>query len=188
MIDIPMLPTRDKDIPDVQTTAVPAIQMTIAQQRLAQVVWQSIQLARQDRRITALELYELEARFDSLVSELKNAYRRITHDTEGGMKFSYEHLHSISMQASQFSGLVHQQITKTAKGDAKIVALQVANQSNNDNLEILAQIVLAEMEHCLQRDGAWDQWVRGQNKDISQLRGDTTLTKEQVKQVQAELS
>ena len=44
------------------------------------------------------------------------------------------------------------------------------------------------MEHHLQRDGALDQWVRGRNKDSSELRGDTTLTKEHVKQVQAELS
>ena len=77
------------------------------------------------------------------------------------MKFLYEHLHGISIQASQFSGLVHQQITKTAEGDAKIVALQVANQSNNDNLEILAQIVQAEKSNRLERDGALDNWVRG---------------------------
>ena len=142
--------------------------MTIAQQRIAQVVWQSIQLERQDQRITASELRELEARFDSLVSELNNTYRRITHDTERGMKFLYEHLHSISIQASQFSGLAHQQITKMAEGDAKIVALQVANQSINNNLEILAQIVRAEKEHRQQRYGALDQWVRGRNKDISE--------------------
>ena len=79
------------------------------------------------------------------------------------MKFLYEHLHGISIQASQFSGLVHQQITKRAEGDAKIVALQVANQSNNDYLEILAQIVQAEKNHRLERDGALDNWVRGRN-------------------------
>ena len=141
MIDVPILPTTDKNNEVVQMTAVPANQMTIAQQRMAQADWQAIRLARQDMRITQTELHDLEERFDSLIGELNKAYRRITDDTEGGMKFLYEHLHGISIQASQFSGLVHQQITRTAEGDAKIVALQVANQSNNDNLEILAQIV-----------------------------------------------
>ena len=155
--------------------------MTIAQQRMAQAAWQAIQLARQDSRITRNDLHDLEERFDSLVAELNKAYNRITQDTEGGMKFLYEHLHGISIQASQFSGLVHQQITKTAEGDAKIVALQVANQSNNDNLEILAQIVQAEKNHRLERDGALDNWVRGQNQDISELKGNTTLPKEQVR-------
>ena len=50
MIDVTMLPTRDEDTQDVRTMAVPATQMTIAQQRMAQAVWQSIQLARQDQR------------------------------------------------------------------------------------------------------------------------------------------
>ena len=72
------------------------------------------------------------------------------------MKFLYEHLHGISIQAREFSGLVLQQITKTAEGDPKNVAQQVANQSNNDNLEIRAQIVQADMEHRLQRDEALD--------------------------------
>ena len=89
MIDVPMLPTANEDNQVVQTTAVLANQMTIAQQRMAQAVRQSIQLARQDQRITDTELQELEARFGSLVSELNNAYRRITHDTEGGMRFLY---------------------------------------------------------------------------------------------------
>ena len=103
------------------------------------------------------------------------------------MRFLYEHLHGISIQASQFSGMVHQHITKTAEGDAKIVALQAANQSNNDNLETLAQIVQAEKLHRQQRDGDLDNWVRGRNKDISELKGDTTLAKEQVRKVQIEL-
>ena len=112
--------------------------MTIAQQRMAQAAWQAIQLARQDARITRTELHDLEERFTSPEGELNKAYRRNTDNTKGGMKFLYEHLHSISIQASQFSGLVHQQITKSAEGDAKIVALQVANQSNNNNLKTLA--------------------------------------------------
>ena len=44
--------------------------------------------------------------------------------------------------------MVHQHITKTAEGDAKIVALQAANQSNNDNLETLAQIVQLKPRNC----------------------------------------
>ena len=59
--------------------------MTIAQQRMAQAVRQSIQLARQDARISEEELYNLKVRFDFLVAELNNAYRKITQDTEGGM-------------------------------------------------------------------------------------------------------
>ena len=56
MIDVPMLPTRDEDIQDVQTMAVPTNHMTIAQYRMAQAIWQSIQLATKDQRITASEL------------------------------------------------------------------------------------------------------------------------------------
>ena len=87
MIDVPMLPTTDENNQVVQTTAVPANQMTIAQQRMAQAAWQAIQLARQDTRIMQSELHDLEERFDSLVGELNKAYSRITDDTEGGMKF-----------------------------------------------------------------------------------------------------
>ena len=129
----------------------------------------------------------MEERFDSLVSELNKAYNRITSDTVGGIQCLYEVLHGISIQASKFSGLVHQHITKTAEGEAKIVALQVANQSNNDNLEILTQIVQAKKDHRLQRDGALDNWVRGQDQDISELKGDTTLTKNEVHMIQMEL-
>ena len=49
----------------------------------------------------------MEVRFDSLVAELNNAYRKITLDTKGGMQFIYVHLHSISIEAGQFSGLVY---------------------------------------------------------------------------------
>ena len=59
--------------------------MTIAQQRMAQAVWQSIQLARQNARISKEELYNLEVRFDSLVEQLNNAYMRITQDIEEEM-------------------------------------------------------------------------------------------------------
>ena len=108
MSDVPMLPMRNVDIKDVQMTAVHANQMTIAQQQMVHAIWQSIQPARQDQKITALELRELEASFNSHVSELNNAYRRISNDTEGGMKFLYEHIHGINIQASQFSSLVRQ--------------------------------------------------------------------------------
>ena len=44
MIDVSMLPEAgEKQV--IETTPVPANQMTIAQQRMAQAVWQSIQLA-----------------------------------------------------------------------------------------------------------------------------------------------
>ena len=33
-----------------------------------------------------------------------------------------------------------------------------------------------------------DNWVRGRNQDNSELKGDTTLTKEQVRKVQMELA
>ena len=67
---------------------------------MVQAIWQAIQLARQDWRITRNDLHNLEERFDSLVGELNKAYNRITQDTEVGMKFLYEHLHSISIQRS----------------------------------------------------------------------------------------
>ena len=82
MIDVPMLPTTDENNHVIQTMAVPANQMTIAQQRMAQAAWQAIQLARQDTRITQAELHDMEEMFDSLVGELNKAYRRITDNTK----------------------------------------------------------------------------------------------------------
>ena len=122
---------------------------------MAQAAWQAIQLVRQDSRITRNDLHDLEERFDFLVTELNKVYNRITQDTEGGMKFLYEHIHGISIQAIQISGLVHQQITKTAEGDEKIVTLQVSNQSNNDNLEILDEIVQAEKTTDSKQTALW---------------------------------
>ena len=133
MIDVPMQPTTDENNQVVQTTAVLANEMMIGQQRMAHATWQAIQLAQPDTRITRKELDDLEERFDSLVGKLNKAYRTITNDTEGGMRFVHKHLHGTSIQASQFSGLLHQLITKRAVGEAKSVALQVVNQSNNDN-------------------------------------------------------
>ena len=59
MIDVPMLPPTDEVDQVVQTASVPANQMTIAQQRMAQAAWQAIQLARQDSRITRNDLHDL---------------------------------------------------------------------------------------------------------------------------------
>ena len=78
MIDVPMLPPTDEVDQVVQTASVPANQMTIAQQRMAQAAWQAIQLTRQDSRITRNDLHDLEERFDSVVAELNKAYNRIT--------------------------------------------------------------------------------------------------------------
>ena len=100
MIDVPMLPLTYEVDQVVQTTSVPANQITIAQQRMAQAAWQASQLARRDSRITRNDLYDLEERFDFLVAELNKTYNRITQDTEGGMKFLYKQLHGISIQAS----------------------------------------------------------------------------------------
>ena len=82
MIDVPKLPPTDEVDQVVQTTLVPANQMTIAQQRIAQAAWQAIQLSRQDPRITRNNLHDLDERFDSLVAELNKAYNRITQVTE----------------------------------------------------------------------------------------------------------
>ena len=68
-------------------------------------------------------------------------YRKVTEYMTGGMTYLHQKLHGLAKQASQCSGLVHQQLTWTTEGEEKIVALQVANKSNNDTLEILAQIV-----------------------------------------------
>ena len=57
------------------------------------------------------------------------------------MNYLHQNLHGFATQASQFSGLVHQQLARMAEQEEKIVALQVANKSNNDNLEILARFV-----------------------------------------------
>ena len=97
MIDVSMLAeAAAKQI--IETMVVPANQMTIAQQRIVQAIWQIIQLARQEARMSKEELSNLEVRFISLVAELNNAYRKITQDTKGGMQFLYEHLHTIAIQ------------------------------------------------------------------------------------------
>ena len=82
---------------------------------------------------------------------------------------------------------MHQQLARTAEGEEKIIALQVANKSNNDNLEILAQIVQAEAARRNERDTKLDTWARKKNQEVSALWGDTTLTKEEITQLRNEL-
>ena len=105
----------------------------------------------------------------------------------GGMTYLHQNLHGLATQASQFSGLIHQQLARTAKGNEKIVALQVANKSNNDNLEILAQIVQAEAKKRNEHDSHLENWARKKNQEVSGLESDTTLTKGQVARLQKQL-
>ena len=63
----------------------------------------------------------------------------------------------------------------------------MANKSNNDNLEILAQIVQAEAARRNELDTKLDTWARKKNPEVSALRGDTTLTKEEITQLRNEL-
>ena len=144
MIDVSLIPMSASYQQLRSTKKVPANQMTTVQHRVIMEVWNSIQLARQSTKMNEEDLPALEDRFEMLTHELNVAYRKITEDTAGGMNYLHENLHGRATQASQFSGLVHQQIARTAEGEEKIVVLQVANKSNNDNLEILAQIVQAE--------------------------------------------
>ena len=104
-------------------------------------VWNSIQLALQSTKMNDEDLKALEDRFESHTQELNVAYRKITGDMAGGMNYLHQNLHGLATQASQFSGLVQQQLARTAEAEEKIVVLQVANKSNNDNLEVLALIV-----------------------------------------------
>ena len=165
------------------TKKVPANQMTTAKHLVIMEVWNSIQLARQSTKMNEEDLQALEDRFETLIHELNVAYRKITQDMAGGMNYLHQNLHGLATQASQFAGLVHQQLASTAKGEEKIVALQVANKSNNDNLEILAQIVEAEAARRNELDTKLVTWARKKNQEVSALRGDTTLTKEEITQL-----
>ena len=169
------------------TRKVPANQMTTAQHQVIMEVWNSIQLARQSKKMNKDDLEALEERFESLTQELNVAYRKITGDTAEGMNYLHQNLHGLATQASQFSGLVHQQLACMADGEEKIVALQVANKSNNDNLEILAQIVQAEAARRNELDTKLDSWARKKNQKVSALRANTTLTKEEITQLRNEL-
>ena len=126
------------------TRQVPAKQMTTAQYQVIQEVWNSIQLARASTEINTDDLKALEERFESLTVQLHITYQKVMEDMNRGMTYLHENLHVLVIQASQFLGLVQQQLARTAEGEEQIVPLQVANKSNNDNLEILSQIVQAE--------------------------------------------
>ena len=187
MIDVSRIPTAE-ETPRLQAPlGVPANQMTTAQQQVVQAVWDSIQLARKSSKINSEDLAQLEQWFDSLTSELNRAYREITMDRKSEMQYLQQHLHGLATQASQFSSMVHQHIHRTAEGEEKIVALQVANKSNNDNLKILAQIVQGEAALQNNKDSKIEHWAKQKNKEVSELLGDTTLTKKQVSQLRNEL-
>ena len=83
--------------------------------------------------------------------------------------------------------MVHQHIHRTDEGEEKITALQVANESNNNNLEILAQIVQGEAALRNDSNSKIEHWAKQKNKEVSEFLGDTTLTKEQVSQLRNKL-
>ena len=138
MIDVSLIPISATYKQFWNTRKVPANQMTTAQYQVIMEVWNSIQLVRQSTKMNEEDLEALEDRFEWLTQELNVAYRKITGDTAEGMNYLHQNLHGLATQASQFSGLVHQQLAHTAEGEEKIITLHVANKSNNDNLEILA--------------------------------------------------
>ena len=187
MIDVSLIPMSASYQQLRSKKKVPANQMTTAQHQVIMEVWNSIQLARQSTKMNEEDLQALKDRFETLTHELNVAYRKITEDTARGMNYLHQNLHGLATQASQFSGLVHQQLARTAEGEEKIIALQVANKSNNDNLEILAQIVQAEAARRNELDTKLDSWARKKNQEVSVLRGDTTLTKEEITQLRNEL-
>ena len=141
MINVSLIPMSASYQQLRSTKKVLANQMTRAQHQVIMEVWNSIELARQSTKMNEEDLQVLEDRFETLTHELNMAYRKITEDTAEGMDYLHQNLHGLATQASQLSGLVHQQLARTAEGEEKIVTLQVANKSNNDNLEILAQII-----------------------------------------------
>ena len=187
MIDVSLIPMSASYQQLRSTKKVPANQMTTAQHQVIMEVWNSIQLVRQSPKLNEEDLQALEDRFEMLTDELKVAYRIITENMVGGMNYIHQNLHGLATQASQFSGLLHQQLACTAEGEEKIVALQVANKSNSDNLEILAQIVQAEAAQRNELDTKLDTWARKKNQEVSALRGDTTLTKKEITQLRNEL-
>ena len=187
MIDVSLIPMSATYQQLRNTRKVPANQIRTAQHQVIMEVWNSIQLARQSTKMNEDDLKALKDRFESLTQELNVAYRKIMGDTAEGMNYLHQNLHGLATQASQFSGLVHQQLARTAEGEEKIVVLQVVNKSNNDNLEILAQIVQAEAAQRNVLDTKLDSWARKKNQEVSALRGDTTLTKEEITQLRNEL-
>ena len=187
IIDVSLIPMLASYQQLRSTKKVPANQMTTAQHQVIMEVWNSTQLAKQSTKMNEEDLQALEDRFETLTHELNVAFRKITEDMAGGMNYLHQNLHGLATQASQFSGLVHQQLARTAEGEEKIVALQVANKSNNDNLEILAQIVQAEAARRNELHTKLDTWARKKNQEVSASRGDTMLTKEEITQLRNEL-
>ena len=187
MVDVSIIPMSSTSSKLRATRQVPANQMTTAQHQVIQEVWNSIQLARASTKMNTDDLEDLEERFETLTEQLNIAYRKVTEDMTGGMTYLHQNLHGLATQARQFSSLVHQQHAQTADGEEKIVALQVANKSNNDNLEILAQIVQAEAKKRNEHDSHLETWARKKNQEVSALKSNTTLTKGQVARLQEQL-
>ena len=187
LVDVSIIPMSSTSSKLRATRHVPANQMTTVQHQVIQEVWNSIQLARASTKMNTDDLEALKERFENLTEQLNIEYRKVTEDMTGGMTYLHQNLHGLATQASQFSGLVHQQLARTAEGEEKIVALQVANKSNNDNLEILAQIVQAEAKKRNEHDSHLETWARKKNQEVLGLKSDTTLTKGQVARLQEQL-
>ena len=187
MVDVSIIPMSSTSNTLRATRQVPANQMTTAQYQVIQEVWNSIQLARASTKMNNDDLEDLEEQFETLTEQLNIAYQKVTEDMTGGMTYLHQNLHGLATQASQFSGLVHQQLARTAEGEEKIIALQVANKSNNDNLEILAQIVQAEARKRNEHDSHLETCAQMKNQEVSGLKSDITLTKGQVARLQEQL-
>ena len=123
MVDISIISMSSTSSRLRATRQVPANQMTTAQYQVIQEVWNSIQLARASTKMNTDNLEALEERFENLTEQLNTVYRKVTEDMTGGMTYLHQNLHGLATQASQFSGLVHQQLARTSEGEEKIVAL-----------------------------------------------------------------
>ena len=154
--------------------------LTTAQHQVIQEGWNSIQLARARTKMNTDDLEAIEEQFENLTAQLNIAYRKVMEDMTGGITYLHQNLHGLSTQVSQFSGLIHQQLARTAEGEEKIVALEVANKSNNNNLEILAQLVQGAAKKRNEHDSHLETWAWKKKQEVSGLKSDTTLTKGQV--------
>ena len=63
----------------------------------------------------------------------------------------------------------------------------MVKKSNNDNLEILAQIVQAEAKKRNKHDFHLESWAQKKNQEVAGLKSITTLTKGQVARLQEQL-
>ena len=180
MVDVSIISMSSTSSRLKATRQVPANQITTAQLQVIQEVWNSIQRARASTKMNADDLEALEERFENLTKQLNVAYQNVSEDMSGGMSYLHQNLHSLATQASQFSCLVHQHLARTAEGEEMIVALQVANNSNNDNVEILAQIVQAEAKKRNKHVSHLESWAQKKNQVVSGLKTDTILNKGQV--------